>query len=85
MSSILMMPGQLFLALYSKKADGRNTMKITQGHSNGHRPDLKQFLVKRPGIDRAIPVSDQTDDGNASDKAINSEVVIQIFAQGWPL
>ncbi|ACN14832.1 transposase family protein [Desulforapulum autotrophicum HRM2] len=64
--------------LYSKDADNSKTMTITYGHSKDHRPDLKQFLVKMLCVDRTIPVFGQTEDGNASDKTINNEVLSSI-------
>ena len=65
-------------SFYSKDAEDLNTMKITYGHSKDHRPDLKQFMVKMLCVDRTIPVFGQTEDGNASDKIINNEVLSSI-------
>ena len=53
-------------------------MNIVHGHSNDHRPDLKQFLVKMLCVDRTRPVFGQTEDGNASDKVINNKVLSSI-------
>ena len=53
-------------------------MNILHGHSKDHRPDLKQFLVKMLCVDGTIPVFGQTDDGNASDKTINNEILSSI-------
>jgi len=64
--------------LYSDQRDDDNIMKIVHGHSKDHRPDLKQFLVKMLCVDRTIPVFGQTEDGNASDKTINNEVLSSI-------
>ncbi len=63
---------------YSSENASSNTMKIVHGHSKDHRPDLKQFLVKMLCVDRTIPVFGQTEDGNASDKIINNEVLSSI-------
>jgi transposase len=63
---------------YSEQRDDEDVMKIVHGHSKDHRPDLKQFLVKMLCVDRTIPVFGQTEDGNASDKTINNEVLSSI-------
>jgi transposase len=63
---------------YSEQRDDEDIMKIVHGHSKDHRPDLKQFLVKMLCVDRTIPVFGQTEDGNASDKTINNEVLSSI-------
>ncbi len=63
---------------YSKDSDNSDVMKIVHGHSKDHRPDLKQFLVKMLCVDRTIPVFGATEDGNASDKTINNEVLSSI-------
>ena len=65
-------------SLYSKDKKSGDTIKIVHGHSKDHRPDLKQFLVKMLCVDRTIPVFGQTEDGNASDKTINNEVLSSI-------
>ena len=64
--------------LYSDKDDDSNVMNIVHGHSKDHRPDLKQFLVKMLCVDGTIPVFGQTENGNASDKTINNEVLSSI-------
>lgn len=64
--------------LYSQENKNSNVMNIVHGHSKDHRPDLKQFLVKMLCVDGTIPVFGQTDDGNASDKTINNEVLSSI-------
>ncbi len=64
--------------LYSKEKGPDDTMNIVHGHSKDHRPDLKQFLVKMLCVDRTIPVFGQTEDGNASDKTVNNEVLSSI-------
>jgi len=51
---------------------------ITYGYSKDKRPDLKQFLVSMLCVDRNIPILGSPKDGNASDKAINNEVLTGI-------
>ena len=48
---------------------------ITYGHSKDKRPDLKQFLVEMLCVDRNIPILGTTEDGNASDKTLNNELL----------
>jgi transposase len=50
-------------------------LKITYGHSKDKRPDLKQFLVSMLCVDRNIPILGTTEDGNASDKTLNNELL----------
>jgi len=64
--------------LYSKENGSDDVMKIVHGHSKDHRPDLKQFMVKMLCVDRTIPVFGATEDGNASDKIVNNEVLTSI-------
>lgn len=65
-------------ALYSSENGNNEVMKIVHGHSKDHRPDLKQFMVKMLCVDRTIPVFGATEDGNASDKTVNNEVLSSI-------
>jgi transposase len=51
---------------------------ITYGYSKDKRPDLKQFLVSMLCVDRNIPILGTTTDGNASDKALNNELLTNI-------
>jgi len=51
---------------------------ITYGYSKDKRPDLKQFLISMLCVDRSIPILGSPKDGNASDKAINNEVLTGI-------
>lgn len=48
---------------------------ITYGHSKDKRPDLKQFLISLLCVDRNIPILGATEDGNASDKTLNNELL----------
>jgi transposase len=50
-------------------------LKITYGHSKDKRPDLKQFLISMLCVDRNIPIIGTTEDGNASDKTLNNELL----------
>jgi transposase len=50
-------------------------LKITYGHSKDKRPDLKQFLISMLCVDRNIPIVGATQDGNASDKTLNNELL----------
>jgi transposase len=50
-------------------------LKITYGHSKDKRPDLKQFLISMLCVDRNIPIIGTTEDGNASDKSLNNELL----------
>lgn len=50
-------------------------LNITYGHSKDKRPDLKQFLISMLCVDRNIPILGTTEDGNASDKTLNNELM----------
>ena len=52
--------------------------EITYGHSKDHRPDLKQFLISMLCVDRNVPVFGKIEDGNASDKRVNNDVLSEI-------
>ncbi len=45
------------------------------GYSKDRRPDLKQFLIKMLCVHRNIPVLGGCENGNASDKAINNQIL----------
>jgi len=49
--------------------------KITYGYSKDHRPDLKQFLLEMLCVDKNIPLLGRLQDGNASDKTLNNELL----------
>jgi transposase len=51
---------------------------ITHGYSKDKRPDLKQFVLSTLCVDRAVPIWGKPDDGNASDKAINTTILSEI-------
>lgn len=50
-------------------------LNITYGHSKDKRPDLKQFLISMLCVDRNIPILGAAEDGNASDKTLNNELL----------
>jgi transposase len=52
--------------------------QITYGHSKDKRPDLKQFLIAMLCVDRNIPILGAAQDGNASDKTLNNELLTNI-------
>ena len=52
--------------------------QITYGHSKDKRPDLKQFLISMLCVDSNVPIVGATRDGNASDKALNNELLTNI-------
>lgn len=51
------------------------SLNITYGHSKDKRPDLKQFLISMLCVDHNIPILGTTEDGNASDKTLNNELL----------
>ena len=57
---------------------GSDPFEITYGHSKDHRPDLKQFLISMLCVDRNVPVFGKIEDGNASDKRLNNDVLSEI-------
>ncbi|EFK07011.1 conserved hypothetical protein [delta proteobacterium NaphS2] len=57
---------------------GNDPFEITYGHSKDHRPDLKQFLISMLCVDRNVPVFGKIEDGNASDKRLNNDVLSEI-------
>src|SRR5918911_3562388 len=52
--------------------------QVTYGYSKDKRPDLKQFVLSTLCVDRAVPIWGKADDGNASDKALNTTLLSQI-------
>jgi len=57
---------------------GGKKLNITYGHSKDHRPDLKQFLIKMLCVGRNIPIIGGCENGNASDKNLNSALLSRI-------
>ena len=58
-----------------KTGEGLN---ITHGYSKDHRPDLKQFLLQTLCVEKNIPLLGGCEDGNASDKTINNQVLTRL-------
>jgi transposase len=56
------------------------SLKITYGYSKDKRPDLKQFMISMLCVDRNIPIIGKTEDGNASDKTLNNELLSNVSA-----
>lgn len=52
--------------------------QITYGYSKDKRPDLKQFILSTLCVDRAVPIWGKVDDGNASDKTLNTTLLSEI-------
>jgi transposase len=51
---------------------------VTYGYSKDKRPDLKQFVLSILCVDRAVPIWGKPEDGNASDKTLNTTVLSEI-------
>jgi transposase len=51
---------------------------ITYGYSKDKRPDLKQFVLSMLCVDRAVPIWGKPEDGNASDKTLNTSLLSEI-------
>jgi transposase len=52
--------------------------RVTYGYSKDKRPDLKQFVLSTLCVDRAVPIWGKPEDGNASDKALNTTLLSEI-------
>jgi len=52
--------------------------QITYGYSKDKRPDLKQFVLSTLCVDRAVPIWGKPEDGNASDKTLNTTLLSEI-------
>jgi transposase len=51
---------------------------ITYGYSKDKRPDLKQFVLSTLCVDRAVPIWGKPEDGNVSDKTVNTTILSEI-------
>src|SRR5207244_6524921 len=51
---------------------------ITYGYSKDKRPDLKQFVFSLLCVDRAVPIWGKPEDGNASDKTLNTTLLSEL-------
>ena len=52
--------------------------RVTYGYSKDKRPDLKQFVLSTLCVDRAVPIWGKLEDGNASDKTLNTTLLSEI-------
>jgi transposase len=52
--------------------------RIPYGYSKDKRPDLKQFVLSTLCVDRAVPMWGKPEDGNASDKTLNTTLLSEI-------
>ena len=52
--------------------------RVTYGYSKDKRPDLKQFVLSLLCVDRAVPIWGKPEDGNASDKTLNTTLLSEI-------
>jgi transposase len=52
--------------------------QMTYGYSKDKRPDLKQFVLSMLCVDRAVPIWGKPEDGNASDKTLNTTLLSEI-------
>jgi transposase len=55
-------------------------LQVTYGYSKDKRPDLKQFVLSTLCVDRAVPIWGKPEDGNASDKTLNTTLLSEIAA-----
>ena len=62
----------------SDEGESGEAIKITNGYSKAHRPDLKQFLIQMLCDARNIPILGGCADGNASDKRLNYDVLKRV-------
>jgi transposase len=52
--------------------------RVTYGYSKDKRPDLKQFVLSTLCVHRAVPIWGKLEDGNASDKTLNTTLLSEI-------
>jgi transposase len=52
--------------------------RVTYGYSKDKRPDLKQFVLSTLCVDRTVPIWGKSEDGNASDKTLNTTLLSEI-------
>jgi transposase len=52
--------------------------RVTYGYSKDKRPDLKQFVLSTLCVERAVPIWGKPEDGNASDKTLNTTVLSEL-------
>jgi len=58
-----------------EEENGLDFLKITEGHSKDHRPDLKQIVYGLAVTPDRIPVMGDINDGNTSDKTWNFKFI----------
>ncbi|MBU3914598.1 IS1634 family transposase, partial [bacterium] len=63
---------------YDQCSPDSENINVTFGYSKDHRPDLEQFLMKMLCVGRNIPILGGCEDGNKSDKTINTNVLSKI-------
>jgi transposase len=52
--------------------------QVTYGYSQDQRPDLKPFVLSILCVDRAVPIWGKPENGNASDKTLNTTLLSEI-------
>jgi transposase len=52
--------------------------QVTYGYSKDKRPDLKQFVLSTLCVERAVPIWGKLEDGNASDKTLNTTLLSEM-------
>ena len=53
-------------------------LQVTYGYSKDKRPDLKQCVLSTLCVDRAVPIWGKPEDGNASDKSLNTTLLAEM-------
>ena len=66
------------MAITCQARGRRCPSRITHGYSKDKRPDLKQFVFSMLCVDRAVPIWGKPEDGNASDKTLNTTLLSEI-------
>lgn len=61
-----------------EETDDPERLRVTYGHGEDRRPDLKQFLIKMLCVHRNIPIVGGCESGNSSDKVINNRVLTRL-------
>lgn len=63
---------------YEPAEGGKEPFTITYGYSKDQRPDLKQLVLTTLCVERDVPIFGTVEDGNASDKRLNHEILTEI-------
>ena len=61
-----------------KHSEIQDGVTIAHGHSKDFRPDLKQFMFSLLCAEKNIPIIGKVENGNASDKTINNEMLTKV-------